>query len=120
MSRPSLKEACTKIVATVGPACSTPEKLSELIEAGVDIFRINTAHGSRAEHEQTLANIRVASDSCGFPVGVLLDLAGPKIRLGQLAADPLVCEIGMRLSFVRGERSAVRPSELTSSYRKID
>ncbi len=85
MSRPSLKEACTKIVATVGPACATPQKLSDLIAAGVDIFRINTAHGNRTEHEQTLADIRAASDSCGYPVGVLLDLAGPKIRLGQLS-----------------------------------
>ena len=55
MSRPSLTEACTKIVATVGPACATPQKLSDLIEAGVDIFRINTAHGDRAQHEQALA-----------------------------------------------------------------
>ncbi len=118
MSRPSLKEACTKIVATVGPASNTPEKLSQLIEAGVDVFRINTAHGSRAEHDQTLANIRVASDSCAFPVGVLLDLAGPKIRLGQLAADPLVCEVGMRFSFVRGDASS-SAGELTSSYERL-
>ena len=125
MSRPSLNEACTKIVATVGPACATPEKLSDLIEAGVDIFRINTAHGNRAEHQQTLADIRAASDSCGCPVGVLLDLAGPKIRLGQLVADPLACEIGMRLSFVRdddpdSDNELTRSeNELTSSYEKL-
>jgi len=118
MSRPSLQEACTKIVATVGPACSSVQKLSELIEAGVDVFRINTAHGDRAKHAETLANIRAASDRCNFPVGVLLDLAGPKIRLGQLHVDPLDLELGMTLSFVRGE-SSTASHELTSSYRRL-
>jgi pyruvate kinase len=118
MLRPSLKEACTKIVATVGPACSSREQLAELIEAGVDIFRINTAHGSRAEHELTLANIRGASADCNFPAGVLLDLSGPKIRLGELPADSLVCEVGMKLRFVRGN-SSTAPHELTSTYERL-
>jgi pyruvate kinase len=118
MSRPSLKEACTKIVATVGPACSTPEQLAELIEAGVDIFRLNTAHGTRSEHEQTLANIRTAADRCGFPVGVLLDLSGPKIRLGQLAVETLECTVGMSVRFIRGDSTAV-PHELVSSYDSL-
>ena len=118
MARPRLNEACTKIVATVGPACDSVEKLVELIEAGVDIFRINSAHGSRASHEQVLANIRTASEQCGFLAGVLLDLSGPKIRLGQLMADPLVCEVGMPVSFVRGDQSST-PDELTSSYKRL-
>jgi pyruvate kinase len=118
MLRPSLSEACTKIVATVGPACSTAEKLAQLINAGVDIFRINTAHGSREEHQQTLASIREASQACGFAPGVLLDLAGPKIRLGTLLTDPLVCEVGMHLSFVRGEKPAAE-HELTSTYERL-
>ncbi len=62
MIRPSLTEACTKIVATVGPACSTTAKLQELIRAGVDVFRINTAHGEREQHEEVLRNIREASN----------------------------------------------------------
>ncbi len=118
MSRPSLKESCTKIVATVGPACASVEKLAALIEAGADVFRINTAHGSRSEHELTLANIRAASKQCGFDAGVLLDLAGPKIRLGQLVEDPLVCEVGATLTFIRGE-SSEDVHELTSSYARL-
>ncbi|WP_442507875.1 pyruvate kinase [Novipirellula sp. SH528] len=118
MSRPSLKESCTKIVATVGPACASVEKLAALIEAGADVFRINTAHGSRSEHELTLANIRAASKQCGFDAGVLLDLAGPKIRLGQLVEDPLVCEVGAKLTFIRGEYSE-DVHELTSSYARL-
>ncbi len=118
MTRPRLDEACTKIVATVGPACDTVERLVELIEAGVDVFRINSAHGSRESHAAVLANIREASDRVGFPVGVLLDLAGPKIRLGQLVEDPLACEVGMPLRFVRGEDPS-GPAELTSSYKRL-
>ncbi|TWU26336.1 Pyruvate kinase [Novipirellula galeiformis] len=118
MSRPTLEESCTKIVATVGPACGTVEKLVELIEAGVDVFRINTAHGSRSEHEASLGNIRQASKRCGFDVGVLLDLAGPKMRLGQLVTDPLVCEVGATLSFIRGD-SSTEASELTSTYARL-
>lgn len=118
MSRPSLHDACTKIVATVGPACDTAEKLAELIEAGVDVFRINSAHGTREQHAEALANIRQASELCGNSVGVLLDLSGPKLRLGQLAVDPLVCDVGMRVTFVRGEVASA-PNELTSSYKRL-
>ncbi|MEM9644817.1 MAG: pyruvate kinase [Planctomycetota bacterium] len=118
MSRPRLDEACTKIVATVGPACDSPAKLAELIEAGVDVFRINSAHGTREDHERVLAAIREACQLTGFHVGVLLDLAGPKIRLGQLQSDPLHCEWGMPLTFVRGDTSA-SPHELTSSYKRL-
>lgn len=118
MSRPSLSDTCTKIVATVGPACDSREKLVQLIQAGVDVFRINTAHGSRQEHGDTLANIRAASQDCGFPIGVLLDLAGPKIRLGELPGGSLTCEVGMKLRFVRGESSS-NPHELTSTYSQL-
>ena len=118
MSRPSLDEARTKIVATVGPACDTVDKLAELIDAGVDVFRINTAHGSREQHEQVLANIRAASDKMRFQVAVLLDLAGPKLRLGQLKVDPYICEQGSQVTFVRGEEAS-DSSELTSTYKKL-
>ncbi|MEM8667651.1 MAG: pyruvate kinase [Planctomycetota bacterium] len=118
MNRPSIHEACTKIVATVGPACDSPEKLADLIRAGTDIFRINTAHGSREDHHRVLQGIRVASAETGFPVGVLLDLAGPKIRLGTLITDPLECTLGMKLTFVRGDESR-NPHELTSTYERL-
>jgi len=118
MARLSLDEACTKIVATVGPACDSVEKLSELINAGVDIFRINTAHGDRAQHENSLANIRAASEKTGFAAGVLLDLSGPKLRLGQLPTDPFMCEYGARVDFIRGNESSL-PNEFTSSYKRL-
>src|SRR5690554_482942 len=106
MLRISLTDASTKIVATVGPACDTIEKLADLIECGVDIFRLNTAHGDRDQHEQALANIRAAGKQTGTHVGVLLDLAGPKLRLGQLVVDPFYCEYGAEVTLIRGEQSS--------------
>ena len=118
MARQSFEEACTKIVATVGPACDTVERLAELIEAGVDIFRLNSAHGTREQHEQALANVRAAGEKVGFPIGILLDLSGPKLRLGQLMCDPFVCEFGAKVKFVRGNEPA-EANEFTSSYKRL-
>ena len=118
MPRPSIDQSCTKIVATVGPACESSEQLAALIEAGVDVFRINTAHGKIADHEKKLAAIRQASRSTGSHVGVLLDLAGPKIRLGELVEEPLQCDIGTELTFIKDEAPA-SPYEVTSTYSKL-
>lgn len=118
MSRPRLNEARTKIVATVGPACDSVEQLSALIEEGVDVFRINSAHGTIEQHAEKLANIREASTRTGFPVGVLMDLAGPKIRLGALPVEPLCCQLGAKFAFVRGT-DVVNEGELTSTYPRL-
>jgi pyruvate kinase len=118
MSRPSFNEAFSKIVATVGPACESVEMLVKLIQRGVDVFRINSAHGDQARLASILANIREASLQAEYPVGVLLDLAGPKIRLGQLIEDPLNCEMGRKLTFVRGTESTAA-DQLTSSYKRL-
>lgn len=118
MPRPRLNEARTKIVATVGPACDSVEMLAELIEEGVDVFRINSAHGTIEQHAEKLANIRKASEISGFPVGVLLDLAGPKIRLGRLTTEPMFCPLGEHFTFIRGEDSS-EATELTSTYPRL-
>ena len=118
MHRPRFDEACTKIVATVGPACDSVEMLCELIEAGVDVFRINSAHGTIEQHEKKLMSIRKAASMTGFQPAVLLDLSGPKLRLGQLTADPVVCEVGKHVTFVRGE-NANSDAELTSGYARL-
>lgn len=118
MLRVTLNDASTKIVATIGPACDTVEKLMELIASGVDIFRINSAHGDREQHEASLASIRAAGEQTGTHVGVLLDLSGPKLRLGQLMVDPFYCEYGGEVRFVRGEEPAAA-NELTSSYKRL-
>lgn len=112
---PLAQRARTKIVATVGPACGTVEKLVELIRAGVSVFRINTAHGTLEERSRKFDDIRAAADLAGRPVGILVDLAGPKIRLGELAVDPTECETGAEFCFVKGTKSAA-PHELTCTY----
>lgn len=74
----------TKIVATVGPASNTKEKLKELYNAGVTMFRLNSSHGSQEEHLQRIHAIREIEEETGHPIPILLDLQGPKIRVGIL------------------------------------
>ncbi|MGH3507104.1 MAG: pyruvate kinase [Nocardioidaceae bacterium] len=78
-----------KIVCTLGPATSTPEKIRELVDAGMNVARFNLSHGSYADHEKVYAMVREASDQSGHAVGVLVDLQGPKIRLGRFASGPV-------------------------------
>ncbi|AYG04907.1 pyruvate kinase [Gryllotalpicola protaetiae] len=77
-----------KIVATLGPATSSYEAIRAIIEAGVDVARMNLSHGSYDVHEGVYANVRKAADDLGKPVAVMVDLQGPKIRLGKFEAGP--------------------------------
>ena len=113
-----LQDARTKTVATVGPACASKEMLVKLLRAGADVFRINMAHGSREDHEAVVQNIREAGKETGFPAGILVDLAGPKIRLGQLTQNPLILENDQVVRFVRGMESA-SDEELTCNYAPL-
>jgi pyruvate kinase len=77
-----------KIVATLGPATSSYDSLKSIIEAGVDVARMNLSHGSYDVHEEVYRNVRKAAADVGKPVAVLVDLQGPKIRLGKFEAGP--------------------------------
>ena len=77
-----------KIVATLGPATSSYESLKSIIEAGVDVARMNLSHGSYDVHEEVYRNVRKAAEDVDKPVAVLVDLQGPKIRLGKFEAGP--------------------------------
>lgn len=83
-----------KIVATLGPATSNREQIQGLVEAGMDVARLNLSHGSHDDHRQTYLAVREASDASGRGVGVLVDLQGPKIRLGTFAEGPVLLEPG--------------------------
>lgn len=74
----------TKIIATLGPSSDTKEKIKELADAGVTMFRLNSSHGDEAEHLHRLNCIREIEKEAGYPIPVLLDLQGPKIRVGHL------------------------------------
>ncbi|MGQ0631914.1 MAG: pyruvate kinase [Sporichthyaceae bacterium] len=83
-----------KIIATLGPATDSLEQIAALVAAGMDVARFNLSHGSYAEHEARYARVRQASDNAGRAVAVLVDLQGPKIRLGTFAAGPVMLEQG--------------------------
>ncbi len=114
LSRPSQ----TKIVATVGPACAEREQLEALVLSGVDVFRINTAHGAREEHQARVDTIRQISRATGQVLGILVDLAGPKIRLGELPGDEHECAPGSTIRFVRGHAPR-SPGEFTTTYERL-
>ncbi len=81
----NLRDRHAKILATVGPASSSPEMLEKLALAGVDAFRLNFSHGDYAVHEANINNIRALEEKLGKPITILQDLQGPKIRLGEFA-----------------------------------
>ncbi len=83
-----------RIVATLGPASSTSESIRALIKAGVDVFRLNFSHGTHEDHAKRLAIIREAEHEAGRPIGVLMDLQGPKLRVGRFTGGRTVLEAG--------------------------
>ena len=78
-----------KIVATLGPASADRATIEALVRAGADVFRLNFSHGTHADHKQRLDLIRSIESDIGRPIGVLLDLQGPKLRVGTFANGPV-------------------------------
>ena len=83
-----------KIVATLGPASASPAGVRQLVGAGMDVARLNLSHGTHTGHEAACSAVRQASADTGRGVGVLVDLQGPKIRLGAFAAGPVTVAAG--------------------------
>src|SRR3954452_18335584 len=86
-----------KIVCTLGPATSSAEQITALVESGMDVARLNFSHGAHADHEAAYRLVRQASDRTGRAVAVLADLQGPKIRLGTFADGPVMWATGSRV-----------------------
>jgi pyruvate kinase len=116
----------TKIVATVGPASSSPPAIAALIAAGVDVFRLNFSHGTHESHAEVFGRIREAAGHAGRHVGVMQDLSGPKIRTGTLAGGPLILSEGEELRIAAGagpggkERIFTPYAELISAAKPGD
>jgi pyruvate kinase len=108
----------TKIVATVGPSSRDPAVMRELIEAGVDVFRLNFSHGKQEEHTATLRSIRMVAEECGRIIAVLQDLGGPKIRVGPIPGDVVDCALGEVFTVVC-DRTTDDPHQLTCTYRDL-
>src|ERR687897_3720980 len=92
----------TKIAPTIGPASREPEVLVRMIEAGMDVARLNFSHGSADEHAETARRVRDAANRAGRQVAILQDLPGPKLRIGKLIDDIAEFKPGDHTTFVCG------------------
>lgn len=103
----------TKIVATIGPATAAMDKVHALAELGVDVVRINMAHGNHDAHRQVIRWTREASEAVGKPIAILADLAGPKIRIGSL---PAPVNLGDKRNVVLAPEAVATGDELPTTY----
>jgi pyruvate kinase len=110
----------TKIIATVGPSTASKEMLAQLIQAGVQIFRLNFSHGTHADHEQVIHHVRVINKQLGTAVCILQDLQGPKIRMGQLQGDIIQLKDGNQITLtpeiILGTADRVTTTYTTLAY----
>ena len=106
----------TKIVATLGPATGTPERIAGLIDAGANVIRVNASHGTPELRAGWVAAVRRAAEAAGAPVAVLMDLQGPRIRVGDLAR-PRVLHADEAVVFAPEE--AARGDELPTTYEDL-
>ncbi|MBQ1611959.1 MAG: pyruvate kinase [Alphaproteobacteria bacterium] len=90
------KNTCTHILATIGPATASDEKIAELIDAGVDAFRFNFSHGTHQEHKQRLSVVRKLAKQKGRYIAVVADMQGPKLRVGEFEKGGVVLEEGQK------------------------
>jgi pyruvate kinase len=109
----------TKIVATLGPASRSEQTVRRLIEAGVDVFRLNFSHGTHDDHSETLERIRRIAEQAGRNVAVLQDLAGPKIRLGTIPGDEVSCVLGDAFELVSERTRREDSHQFTCTYPQI-
>jgi len=106
----------TKIVATLGPASNSPERIVELMKAGVDVFRVNFSHGALEGHRATIKQIRRLSEETGMIVAILGDLPGPKIRCGVIAGGAFIPERDHVIRLVMDEGWPGSHDEIGVSY----
>jgi pyruvate kinase len=103
----------TKIVATIGPASRDPETLVRMVDAGMDVARLNFSHGNAEQHAETAQRVRSAAGRAGRAVAILQDLPGPKMRIGPLAGDIAELKTGDTVTFLCGADGAGTASRMT-------
>src|SRR5437879_5255453 len=106
----------TKIVVPPGPATATPERIAGLIDAGANVIRVNASHGTPEVRAGWIAATRRAADAAGVPVAILVDLQGPRIRVGELA-QPRVLRAGEKVVFA--PEDVARGDELPTTYQDL-
>ena len=106
----------TKIVATVGPACNTYDKLLGLVKAGVDVFRLNFSHGTHADHLKIIQFIQQINEEHKLHIGTLADLQGPKLRVGKIKNNALPLKPGDIITIVNDETADGTMDSIYMSY----
>ncbi len=114
-----MKNNKTKIVATLGPASSSPEKIKQLIQAGVNVFRLNFSHGSHEQHKITYTNVRNAAKELNRIIGILLDLQGPKIRVGSFEKGTIELIGGHNFCLCCGNDFLGDDTQVSVSYKDL-
>lgn len=109
----------TKIVATVGPACDTYDKLLELVKAGVNIFRLNFSHGTHENKAQIISYIKEMNTKEPYNIAILADLQGPKLRVGEIENGALAIEPGDILTFTSKEKVVGNKEKIYVSYPNL-
>lgn len=108
----------TKIVCTIGPACRSKATLQNMIKQGMNVARLNFAHGTLEEHQADIRTIRSLSGNMNRVCPILVDLPGPKIRIGRLFTDPMVLKKGERITLITDKVSS-NPSLIPVEYKKL-
>jgi len=101
----------TKIVCTIGPASESPATMEQMIQAGMNVARLNFSHGDFAGHRQVIENLRAAARATGRRLAIMADLPGPKIRIGQLVKEPIELKAGDPFTFT--------PEEIVGDARRV-
>src|SRR6184192_2311110 len=108
-----------KIVCTLGPATSTPERIGELIDAGMSVARLNFSHGSHEDHAKMLQIVRGEADRRGRAVAALLDLQGPKIRVGRFANGEIELKAGSEFTIVTDPAVVGDEKRVATTYAQL-
>jgi pyruvate kinase len=108
----------TKIVCTIGPASESPEVMKRMIEAGMNVARLNFSHGDFAGHKKVIENLRAASAAVGRRVAIMADLSGPKMRIGKIDPEPIELRQGDEFSLTTGEITGCQ-SRVSMSFDRL-
>src|SRR5438445_8841924 len=109
----------TKIVATIGPASREPKVLEALIDAGVNVVRLNFSHGSLEDHLSVIKAAREIAARKGVPVALLQDLSGPKIRTGKVKDGAIELRNGARIAITTDESIEGTPERISTTYEPL-
>ena len=118
MKRISRECSRTKVIATIGPACSTKEILGKLFAAGIDVCRLNFSHGNNKDHQKVINHILELNEEFGYQVAILADLQGPKLRIGEVENNEIELIEGKEISFV-SEKCMGNAERVFMSYEEF-